>query len=364
MRVPLSEERLLSYLEAVRTLTVAFESVDDHVVITDPNGNIIFANEAAERNTGYSREQMLGNNPGDLWGGYMPKEFYERMWHRVKVEKLPFTGEVRNVRKDGTEYWQEVHISPVLWGNGDIKFYIGIEPNITKRKEKEKFREEFTSILAHQLKTPLTSYKWMLEWLSGEGNLTADQKEKMDLLYQENESLINLVSDLLTYARIGSISELKKGKIDLAEEIEIIIKDVKVKHPYVVFSFTKEGVFMCTSYKSLVSQVFANIIFNAAEYSSAKNGKVDIGLTAQEDGQFLFSCKDNGVGIPFEDQAHIFSKFFRASNAHAAKYKGTGLGLFIVKLIADSIGWNVSFRSPAENNEGTIFYVKIPYSKI
>lgn len=364
MRVPLSEERLLSYLEAVRTLAAAFELVDDHVVITDPDGNIIFANEAAERNTGYSWEQMRGNNPGDLWGGHMPKDFYERMWHRVKVEKLPFTGEVRNVRKDGTEYWQEVHISPILWGNGDIKFYIGIEPNITKRKEKEKFREEFTSILAHQLKTPLTSYKWMLEWLSGEGNLTADQKEKLDLLYQENESLINLVSDLLTYARIGSISELKKGKIDLAEEIEITIKDVKAKHPHVVFSFTKEGAFMCTSYKSLVSQIFANIIFNAAEYSSAENGKVDIGLTAQKDGQFLFSCKDNGVGIPLEDQAHIFSKFFRASNAHTAKYKGTGLGLFIVKLIADSIGWNASFRSPAENNEGTIFYVKIPYRKI
>ena len=223
MRVNLSEERLRNYLEVVRELGVAFDLLDDHVVITDPDGNIIYMNEAAERNTGFFREEAFGKNPADLWGGNMSQEFYERMLQRIKVEKLPFVGEARNRKKDGTEYWQELHISPVLWENGDIKFFIGVEPNITKKKEKEKFREEFSSMLGHQLKSPLTSYKWALEWLSKEGNLTGDQKEMIHALYEQNESLVNLVGDLLTYARIGSVSELKKSEIDLVKEIKTII---------------------------------------------------------------------------------------------------------------------------------------------
>jgi len=360
MRTELSEERLRSYMEVVRSLGTAFDLLDDHVIITDPDGNIIYMNESAERNTGYFREEALGKNPADLWGGNMPQEFYERMWLRIKKEKMPFVGEARNKKKDGTEYWQELHISPVLWENGDIKFFIGVEPNITKKKEKEKFREEFSSMLGHQLKNPLTSYKWALEWLSKEGNLTGDQKEMIHALYEQNESLVNLVGDLLMYARVGTLSDMQKGEIDLAKEIEAVLERVRAKHPQVVFSFSKgDGLFLYSSYVSLVSQVFTNIISNAAEYSDAQMGKVDVSL-GREDNAILFSCRDNGVGIPAEDKERIFSKFFRASNAMKTKGKGTGLGLFIVKMIADNLGWSVSFESPAENSRGTIFRIKIP----
>ena len=90
MRTELSEERLRSYMEVVRSLGTAFDLLDDHVIITDPDGNIIYMNESAERNTGYFREEALGKNPADLWGGNMPQEFYERMWLRIKKEKMPF----------------------------------------------------------------------------------------------------------------------------------------------------------------------------------------------------------------------------------------------------------------------------------
>ena len=126
------------------------------------------------------------------------------------------------------------------------------------------------------------------------------------------------------------------------------------------FAFSKrEGSYALTSYGSLVSQVLTNIIFNAAEYSDPAMGVVEISL-AFIDGVYLFSCKDNGIGIPAEDQKSIFSKFFRAPNAMQVKAKGTGLGLFLVKMIADNLGWGVSFESPAENGRGTIFYLRIP----
>jgi len=123
-RKPISEAHLQQYLAIIRDLPAGFDAISDHVIITDPDAHIIYANRAAEKNTGYAREEMIGKNPGDLWGGNMPKEFYDKMWQVIKTDKQPFVGEVRNKRKDGTEYWQEVHISPILWDNDDIKFFI------------------------------------------------------------------------------------------------------------------------------------------------------------------------------------------------------------------------------------------------
>ena len=76
---------------------------------------------------------------------------------------------------------------------------------------------------------------------------------------------------------------------------------------------------------------------------------------------YHFSCENNGIGIPVEDQPKIFSRFFRASNAAAIKEKGTGLGLYIVKMICGSFGWRASFKSPArDDTTGTVFFVTIP----
>ena len=133
----LSKEKLAELQEEIAPLAQAFDLVDDHVVITDPDARIIYANYAVQENTGYSSSEVIGKNPAELWGGNMPKEFYEKMWTTIKTEKRPFVGEVKNKRKDGTEYWQEVRIYPIFGQYGDIKIFIGMEPNITTRKTAE-----------------------------------------------------------------------------------------------------------------------------------------------------------------------------------------------------------------------------------
>lgn len=358
-RTPLLPDHLEQYLAVVKDLKWGFDMVSDHVVVTDPNANILYANKAAEKNTGYSIEEMIGKNPGDLWGGDMSKEFYEKMWEVIKIEKQPFVGEVKNKRKDGTQYWQEIHISPVLWENGDVKFFIGIEPDITEKKDKEVFRDEFMSILAHQLKNPLTSVKWTLDWITKRGRLTQEQQDAVSAIYRSNQSLIDLVADLMTVTRIGSV-EAKSEEINLIEEIERIISDLTSKNPGIAFFFDHESACSIISNRSFVVQIFSNIIVNAAEYSDKAAGKVSIRL--KKDGDcYVCSVEDNGIGIPIKDQPNIFSKFFRASNAAGAKENGTGLGLFIVKMICDSLKWSISFKSPATDRQiGTIFFLKIP----
>lgn len=356
MRAPISETSIHDYLERMEPLVKAFDLLADHVVITDSNANILYANKAVEKKTGFSPEECIGKNPADLWGGNMSKDFYEKMWHTIKTEKKPFAGDVHNKRKDGTEYWQEVHISPILNEKGDVLFFIGIEPDITTRKEREKFSEEFASIIGHQLKNPLTAILWTLRWIMERGGLDKEQEEAIKNAYRENKNLAHLIGDLLT------LSSLNKGmpnkeSYHLARAIQEIIDKTQKRFPGISFTFAAHDDFTVSTYSSLASQIFENIISNAAEYSHPDMGAVHISLT-KKDGQYIFSCADNGIGIPEHDQPNIFKQFFRASNVKETKESGTGLGLFIAKTIADTLGWEISFTSAV--GKGTTFFVTIP----
>ncbi len=356
--VPLPERERAQYIYDIQMLKAGFDHVGDHVVITDPRGNILYANEAVTKNTGYSLNEILGHNPGDLWGGRMPPEFYREMGRVIAGEKKPFVGEVKNVRKDGTEYWQELHISPVFDEHGAVRFFIGIEPNITERKAREKFREEFNSILSHQLRNPLTAINWSLQWLFERGGLSAYQKETLEGLYKENQTLLQLVADLLALSRMERI-DVRTEDFDLADLVRLVLETQKLHYKDKEFSFTVTGTFPMRSNRSLALQVCTNIITNAGDYAAKEQGRIAIALTKKL-GAYVFSCQNNGAVIPLEEQPKIFTRFFRAANAHTYKEQGTGLGLYIVKMIADNMGWHVSFTSPAADGEGTIFYVMIP----
>lgn len=117
------------------------QNAGEHIIITDPDGKIIYANKAAETTTGYSLTEMIGKRPS-LWGGQMPKEFYEGMWDTIKNKKQRFKGEIINRRKGGQIYTALTDIAPVLGENGDIQFFVGIERDVTKEKEAQKAVEE------------------------------------------------------------------------------------------------------------------------------------------------------------------------------------------------------------------------------
>jgi PAS domain S-box-containing protein len=331
-------------------------------VITDTNGNILYANSAAERNTGFSVVEMIGRTPGDLWGGHMPEDFYRRMWHTIKDELRPFHGEVRNVKKDGDEYWQDLLISPILDDNGNVRFFVGVEPDITDRKTREQFREEFVAMAGHQLKNPLSSIQWTIELLLKQGSFTAEQRALLRSIYEKDIGLLRLVSDLSLLARFGAEALVSAEEFDLVLELKSIVERTRHQYPAVSFSFEYGDMqFLITSTKSLLTQVFENIIINSARYSDKTKEiqTVHIALQKEADG-YVFSCKDNGIGIPDADQQNIFSRFFRSENAQQREKDGTGLGLFIVKTIADALGYHVAFESSI--GMGTTFFVRMPYS--
>ncbi len=118
------------------TLNSFFEKMREQVIITDPKGVILYANDLVETTTGYSAKDIIGAKPS-LWGKQMPNKFYQKLWDVIKNKKLPIKVKVKNKHKNGTIYHAEIHINPILDTNGKVRFYIGIEKIINKSKKND-----------------------------------------------------------------------------------------------------------------------------------------------------------------------------------------------------------------------------------
>ena len=109
-----------------RSLANFLQSSKDQIIITDINGKILFVNNLLIQTTGYSLNEVIGNNPR-MWGGQMSKNFYEFIWNKLKKEKKTVSTVVTNITKDGKKYNAHLRISPVLNSSGEIEFFVGIE---------------------------------------------------------------------------------------------------------------------------------------------------------------------------------------------------------------------------------------------
>lgn len=334
----------------------------DHIIITDPNGIIVYCNNAAEKLTGYTFQEMIGSTPA-LWGNQMSKEFYENMWNTILTKKSTFIGEFKNKRKTGEFYTVLVTISPVLDANNNVVFFIGIERDITKEKEVDRMKSEFISIVSHQLRTPLTSLKWNLEILK-DPKLKLNEQEKdksIDNAIKANENIIELVNNLL------DISKLEAGRLVLTKTPTKIEDLVNTAVAYYKDITAKKQITLNTTFEKdlpeiivdprLTYEIYSNLISNAVKYTP-KGGNVNIKIYIKQQ-QLCTEITDSGVGIPLKDQNKIFEKFYRADNAKRQFADGSGLGLYFVKSVIESHGGTITFESV--ENKGSTFRFTLPY---
>lgn len=358
-----AEELANTATKDLKKFKMAVDGVSDHVIITDSDGTIIYANKGAERITGYSVKEMLGKRPS-LWGGQMPEGFYEKMWKTIKVQKKPFSGQLTNKRKSGDVYEAEINISPILNEKGDLIYFIGIERDITRTKALDRMKTEFISLASHQLRTPLSAVKWFGRMLlAGDaGKLTKLQEEYIDKINSSNEREIRLVNSLLNISRIesGRISIVPKPT-DMKELVENVVTDTGIsedKKTSEIKVDIEEDLPLLNIDPDLIRHVYMNLVTNAVRYSG-KRGKVNVQVKTK--GRYLFSViEDSGIGIPTSEQGRIFDRFFRAANAMKRETEGTGLGLYLAKTIVESSGGKIWFKS--KENVGTTFYFTLPLS--
>lgn len=347
---------------------LAVEHASDLVTITDPDGMIIYTNPATEKITGFTPQETIGKKAGskELWGGIMPKAKYEFFWDTIKNKKESFLGEFENRRKNGEIFYSDVHVAPILNDKNDVIFFVAIERDITKAKEVDKMKTEFISLASHQLRTPLSAMKWFLEMFqAGDlGTLNKEQLEAIDNLNKSNERMIALVNSLLNISRIesGRIS-IEPELIDINKLIETIIGDFKN-----IFEIKKQKLFVDYSDSlpkvsldpKLTSEVISNLLTNANKYT-------DIGGTVTISVELLGSdmkltVRDSGYGIPEAEKNNIFQRFYRATNIVKKVTDGTGLGLYLCKIIIDSSGGKIGFES--NENVGSSFWFTIPLSGV
>lgn len=227
-------------------------------------------------------------------------------------------------------------------------------------------KDEFVSMASHQLRTPLTSVKGYISMvLEGDvGKISPMQHELLSEAFASSERMVHLIGDFLNVSRLQTGKFLlEKRPVDLtklvAQEIESLKTTVEAhglklhyrKPSYFPILILDEG---------KIRQVLMNFIDNAIFYSQeGMSITVKLGV---EDGMATVRVIDTGIGVPKSERAHLFTKFFRASNARRQRPDGTGVGLFLAKKVVAAHGGTMIFES--EEGKGSTFGLRLPVKKL
>jgi signal transduction histidine kinase len=225
----------------------------------------------------------------------------------------------------------------------------------------DKEKEEFSAMISHELKTPLIPIRGYAElFLDGSlGNLTKEQKETMQVIYDNSIRLMNLIQNLLDVRKI----ELKRLKLDIHPvSVHKIVKNCIDNFKPV---FKQKGITLVdetTDIKTLcdqdrILQVLNNILSNAIKFVPSNNGKIIINNRI-DDNYVVISVKDNGIGIPHDLQKKLFKKFYQIDTTLTRKPGGTGLGLAISRGIIEAHKGKIWIESL--ENSGTTIHFSLP----
>jgi signal transduction histidine kinase len=232
-----------------------------------------------------------------------------------------------------------------------------------KLKKLDEIKSNFISVVAHQLRTPLSGVKWTLNMIINEelGPLNNDQKTFLMKTYESNSRMITLVNDMLVADGIQSGRTHYRFKyINLPNLMDNVIFEINPqalkKDISITYKSKSKNLPQVFVDPEKMRAVLQNLLENAIKYT-IQGGEIDIDMKTEEK-QLIISITDNGIGIPQDQQKEIFAKFFRAKNAITRVADGSGLGLYIAKTIIEKNGGKIWFESVEDR--GTTFYFSIP----
>lgn len=316
-----------------------------NVLITDTTGSIIYVNDDFCKVSQFSRDELLGQNPRIVSSYYHDKEFFKTMWETISEGKT-WKGDIKNKAKDGSYYWSKATISPLLGDDGKPEQYIAILTDITNQKileeklsealknvkESELRKEEFSSMMTHELNTPLVPIKGYCEMLKDVdtfGQLNNDQVDFINKIESNATLLERLISDLLDVQKL----DMKKMTFLITEfSLDEFMDELKennnhlMGHKEINFTVKCPKNLILKTDKQRLRQVLDNLIRNSVDFVPDQDGQITVEAKIKEN-NVIFSVHDNGPGIPKEKQSNIFKKFYQIDTSHTRKHGGTGLGL-------------------------------------
>jgi|CXWL01.1.fsa_nt_gi PAS domain S-box-containing protein len=344
------------------------------IVIMDKQGTIVYVNKLFEEISEYGRNESIEQHLSLLKSDYHTEEFFNHMWKTIS-NGFVWKGDIKNKTKSGKFYWVKTTIVPLLGKNDQPEQYFVISTDVTKQKELEiklsdaleeikktdELKNEFASMITHELKTPLTPIRGYCEILKDEsfGVLNNDQKDFVNTIEQNATRLERLIGDVLDVQKLdmGKMTFTKKN-LDVDEFLKNIEKDLAplLKEKEIYFSVPDNVKINIYTDKFRLQEIFENLIRNSIDFVPHK-GKIDI-IVQNNEKTVIFSVGDNGVGIPREKQSNIFKKFFQGDTSQTRKHGGTGLGLVVCKGLIEGLGGKIWFNS--QEGLGTTFYFSMP----
>ncbi len=343
-----------SFARDFAQLVRGFDRSEDHVVVTGADGRILYANAAATAHTGYPVADMIGRTPGELWGGHMPPDYYRDLWKTIAVYKQPYSGELHNRRKNGDMYWQRVTIIPVLSEQDAVLYYIGIEMDIDAPTNREAV---MSAVLLSDAPAGMR-VRWPVGWVLGKGHLTRGELLELQRQYADQEALDQLTADLMALSGVHLADREPSEEFSLSQLVREVLEEVCHRFPGRRCVLEEpQGSVLLREKKRLLRIAVERIIINAAQYTQPGDGAITVTIL-RADRQYVIRCQDNGIGISLREQRHLFEQFFRGVRARSLHRHGSGLGLYLVKAIADAQSWTVTCVS--EEDHGACFDLTIP----
>ncbi len=346
-----------------------FTSIGDGAISTDEFGRITRVNPVAQDILGYTEHELIGE--------WFPKKVIAVTSKDVVVNLIdrPITRAFLTGRsisekmfyrtKDGTTIPVAISVSPILL-DGKPLGAVEVFRDITFEQEVDRMKSEFISLASHQLRTPLSAIKTYSHMLVDGymGELTQTQKKSLRTIISGADRMNELISTLLNVTRIetGSIAvtpkivQIEKTIDDIIKEISIMASDKSIEVQFK--NLSKSNISIKTD-ALILQEIITNLVSNAVKYTP-ENGKVTIS-TLERSKDVLITVTDTGWGIPLQSKDQIFSKFFRAPNIVRRETTGTGLGLYLVKGLVDTIGGTISFKSV--EGKGTSFFLTLPRAR-
>jgi len=353
-------------------------ALDAHaiVTITNTHGEITYVNDKFINISGYRREEIIGKNHRVLNSGAQSKEYWENMYQTIS-SGLVWNDEIKNIAKNGNEYWVETTIVPFISMEGKVKSYISIRTDITQRKKNEaelskakalaeesvKAKSEFFASMSHEIRTPMNGVIGMLGLLLNT-KLTAAQHHQAYLAQTSANALLNLINDILDFSKVeaGKL-ELEKREFNVRKDFgdfaEAIAFKAQDKGLEVVLDMTEVDSMMIVADSTRIRQILNNIVGNAVKFTEDGYVFIKVSLDKQSDevARLKISIKDTGIGIPKDKIASLFDSFSQVDASTTRKYGGTGLGLAIVKQLCSLM--NGSVKVSSKYGEGSLFEIEL-----
>jgi PAS domain S-box-containing protein len=347
------------------------EAAPDAMVVVNKDGNIVLLNIRAEAQFGYSRDELLGQKVATI----IPEGFAERLIAdglrsatEALAQQIGMGIELYGRRKNGSDFPIEIMLSPLDSAEGilvtaairDISVRKAAEAQVKELSRSNEELEQFAYIASHDLQEPLrmvTSYTQLLS-KRYTGKLDADADEFIAFAVDGAKRMQRLIRDLLAYSHVGTRDiDLCDIASEAAFEQAVINLRSAIKQSNA--RVTHDPLPMIRADESQLIQLFQNLVGNAIKYQNHDIPLVHISATKSNGERWIFSVRDNGIGIDITYQEKIFSMFQRLHKRD--EFSGTGIGLTICKKIVERHGGRMSVKS--QLGKGSTFLFDLAGSK-